>query len=202
MYVLNAGPSKWSAFHVIGTVFDTTHIEGIVGHDSQTVNLAPSQGGWVELTLDQEGNFPFVTHAFGDMARGAAGILHTQGAPKVKAPAPAKTATSGAAAEGFVGITLGEMFVKTTASTAKAGHVDFNVANQGATMHQFAIGKAPLTMQGAEPAASAALAKGGMLAGGAKETVHATLQPGKYVLYCLVSGHYAAGQHTEFTVTK
>ena len=28
MYVLNAGPSVWSAFHVIGTVFDRTVIEG------------------------------------------------------------------------------------------------------------------------------------------------------------------------------
>ena len=75
MYVLNTGPSKWSAFHVIGTVFDTTHVEGVVGHDSQTVNLAPSQGGWVEFTLDQPGKFPFVTHSFGDMVRGAAGMF-------------------------------------------------------------------------------------------------------------------------------
>jgi len=75
LYVLNTGPSKWSAFHVIGTVFDTTHIEGTVGHDSQTVNLAPSQGGWVEFTLDQPGNYPFVTHSFGDMVKGAAGMF-------------------------------------------------------------------------------------------------------------------------------
>src|SRR3712207_2173649 len=43
MYVLNAGPSIWSAFHVIGTVFDKTVVEGQVGHDAQTINLAPSQ---------------------------------------------------------------------------------------------------------------------------------------------------------------
>ena len=81
MYVLNAGPSIWSAFHVIGTVFDRTVIEGQVGHDAQTINLAPSQGGWVEFTLDDEGNFPFVTHAFGDMTKGALGVLHTAKAP-------------------------------------------------------------------------------------------------------------------------
>ena len=81
MYVLNAGPSIWSAFHVIGTVFDRTVVEGAVGRDAQTVNLAPSQGGWVEFTLDAEGNFPFVTHAFGDMTKGALGILHTAKAP-------------------------------------------------------------------------------------------------------------------------
>ena len=55
MYVLNAGPSIWSAFHVIGTVFDRTVIEGRPGADSQTMNLAPSQGGWAEFTLDGGG---------------------------------------------------------------------------------------------------------------------------------------------------
>ena len=80
MYVLNAGPTEWSAFHVIGTVFDRTVIEGAAGHDAQTVNLAPSQGGWVEFTLDEEGTYPFVTHAFGDMVKGAAGVLATENA--------------------------------------------------------------------------------------------------------------------------
>lgn len=82
MYVMNAGPSIWSAFHVIGTVLDKTVVEGVVGHDAQTINLAPSQGGWVEFTLDAEGNFPFVTHAFGDMVKGAVGVLATEHAPK------------------------------------------------------------------------------------------------------------------------
>ena len=81
MYVLNAGPSIWSAFHVIGTVFDKTVVEGTVGRSAQTVNLAPSQGGWVEFTLEDEGNFPFVTHAFGDMVKGAVGVLATEHAP-------------------------------------------------------------------------------------------------------------------------
>lgn len=84
-FVLNAGPSIWSAFHVIGTVFDRTVVEGTVGHDAQTINLAPSQGGWVEFTLAEEGNYPFVTHAFGDMVRGATGVLATAGAPKAAA---------------------------------------------------------------------------------------------------------------------
>jgi nitrite reductase (NO-forming) len=81
MYVLNAGPTEWSAFHVIGTVFDRTVVEGTVGQDSQTMNLAPSQGGWAEFTLAEEGAYPFVTHAFGDMVKGAAGVLATEGAP-------------------------------------------------------------------------------------------------------------------------
>jgi nitrite reductase (NO-forming) len=81
MFVLNAGPSIWSAFHVIGTVFDKTVVEGVEGSDSQTVNLAPSQGGYVEFTLDEEGTYPFVTHAFGDAVKGAIGSLQTTNAP-------------------------------------------------------------------------------------------------------------------------
>jgi len=82
MYVLNAGPSVWSAFHVIGTVFDKTMVEGVAGKDAQTINLAPSQGGWVEFTLDEEGAYPFVNHAFGDMVKGSLGVLATPNAPK------------------------------------------------------------------------------------------------------------------------
>jgi len=85
VFVMNAGPSIWSAFHVIGTVFDKTVIEGQVGRHAQTVDLAPSQGGWVEFTLDEEGTYPFVTHAFGDMVKGALGVLATPGAPKAAA---------------------------------------------------------------------------------------------------------------------
>lgn len=84
MWVLNAGPSIWSAFHVIGTVFDKVMIEGTPGTSAQTVNLAPSQGGWVEFTLDKEGAYPFVTHAFGDMKRGALGVLATERSPAVQ----------------------------------------------------------------------------------------------------------------------
>jgi nitrite reductase (NO-forming) len=83
LYVLNAGPSIWSAFHVIGTVFDKTVIEGQIGHDAQTVDLAPSQGGWVEFTLEEDGSYPFVTHAFGDMVKGALGVISTTNAPMV-----------------------------------------------------------------------------------------------------------------------
>lgn len=79
LWILNTGPSKWSAFHVIGTVFDTAVVENTAFHDSQTMSLAPSQGGYAEFTLDEPGNYPFVTHAFGDMAKGAAGMLHATG---------------------------------------------------------------------------------------------------------------------------
>src|SRR4051794_40585298 len=203
MYILDAGPSKWSAFHVIGTVFDRTHVEGVVGHDSQTVSFAPSQGGWVEFTLDQEGNSPFVPHAFGDMVKGAAGILHTTGAPKIAAPAAAAkpaAATKSAGMGPMVNATLGEMFVKSDATSAKAGDVMFSVKNTGATTHGLAIVRAPVSAPGGMLDEKAFVAKGGDLAPGASEMFNAKLKPGRYDLVCFMPGHYAAGQKLPFTV--
>jgi FtsP/CotA-like multicopper oxidase with cupredoxin domain len=203
MYVLDAGPSKWSAFHVIGTVFDTTHVEGVVGHDAQTISFAPSQGGWVEFTLDHEGNYPFVTHSFGDMVKGAAGILHTTGAPKVVAPAPAPAAAPGhdmGAMKADINATLGEMFVKADTTSVKAGKVTFAVKNTGGTMHGLAIVADPAKAPGGMLDESTFLAKGKELPAGAGDMVTADLKPGSYELVCFLPGHYAAGQKLAFQV--
>ena len=201
MYVLNAGPSVWSAFHVIGTVFDRTMVEGTAGHDAQTINLAPSQGGWVEFTLAEEGTFPFVNHAFGDMVKGSLGILATPNAPKAAghgaAPAHHESATAPA---GSIGVTMGDMWIKSATPTAKAGKVNFAVENQGAMMHGLAIVKAPAEAPGGMLDDSTFLAKGGDLAAGATETMSADLTPGEYELVCHLAGHYAAGQKLPFKV--
>jgi nitrite reductase (NO-forming) len=68
-------------FHVLGTVFSKTDIEGQIGHSAQTVNIGPSQGGYVEFTLKHKGVYPFVTHSFADMMRGAMGAFVTEGVP-------------------------------------------------------------------------------------------------------------------------
>jgi nitrite reductase (NO-forming) len=195
MYVLNAGPSKWSAFHVIGAVFDKTTVEGTVGHDSQTVSLAPSQGGWMDFTLDREGNYPFVTHSFGDMVKGAAGMLRTTGAPKEEAPPAPKPAAAGG-----VGITFGDMWIKSSVPSAKPGKVTFDVTNQGQTMHGLAIVPAPAKLTGGVIDESTFIAGGDHLAAGASGTVTADLEAGTYELICHVPGHYAAGQKMPFEV--
>src|SRR5829696_2070915 len=201
MYVLNAGPSIWSAFHVIGTVFDRTVIEGVPGHDSQTMNLAPSQGGWAEFTLDEEGTFPFVTHAFGDAVKGAIGVVQTAHAPKAGGGHDMGSSSSKPAAKADVDVTLGDMWVKTSAPTVKAGKVTFGVKNAGATTHGFAIASTPVKFEGGMVDHSVMAAKGGDLSAGASETVTANLKPGKYELICHVAGHYQAGQKLPFEVT-
>ena len=77
LYFLNGGAQRWSAFHVVGGLFDKTYEEGVVGHDAQTVSFAPSQGGYMEMSFPKEGSYVMVSHAFGDVGLGAVGAFRT-----------------------------------------------------------------------------------------------------------------------------
>jgi nitrite reductase (NO-forming) len=82
-FVLAAGPNTWSAFHVVGTVFDRAWQDGNPANEeigNQTLNLAASQGSIAEFRLDEEGVYPFVTHDFTNATKGAVGLLRTSGA--------------------------------------------------------------------------------------------------------------------------
>ncbi len=81
-FILDAGPSVDSSFHIVGTIFDTVIKEGIhlsPGNEgnwgSQAVDLSPAQGAIVELSPKEDGLYPIVTHAFNLVGRGALGIL-------------------------------------------------------------------------------------------------------------------------------
>jgi nitrite reductase (NO-forming) len=82
VFVLNAGPSLDSSFHVVGTIFDSVIKEGVQlqrGNDgawaSQAMDLAPAQGGIVEFVTAEDGLYPMVTHAFNFVGRGALGLF-------------------------------------------------------------------------------------------------------------------------------
>ncbi|MDO4664800.1 MAG: multicopper oxidase domain-containing protein [Actinomycetaceae bacterium] len=81
VWVLDAGPNRASAFHVIGTQFDVTWTEGIygvnrqVGVGAQMLPLLPAQGGFVEMTFPQPGHYAFVSHIMSDAERGAHGTF-------------------------------------------------------------------------------------------------------------------------------
>jgi nitrite reductase (NO-forming) len=82
LFVLDAGPSLDSSFHVVGTIFDSVTKEGISlvrgnagGWGSQAVDLSPAQGAIIELSPVEDGMYPFVTHAFNDVVRGAIGLF-------------------------------------------------------------------------------------------------------------------------------
>jgi nitrite reductase (NO-forming) len=90
VFVLNAGPSVDSSFHIVGTIFDTVIKEGVMlqkgnqgNWGSQAVDLAPAQGAIVEFSLAEDGMYPVVTHAFNYVGRGALGLLQAgDGDPK------------------------------------------------------------------------------------------------------------------------
>jgi nitrite reductase (NO-forming) len=82
-FVLDAGPNAWSAFHVVGTIFDRAWIDGNPANQqigNQTINLAASQGAIAEFRLDEEGSYPFVTHDFTNATKGATGVFRTENA--------------------------------------------------------------------------------------------------------------------------
>ncbi len=82
-YVLDAGPSENSAFHVVGTIWDTVYKEGEYllqpgspnRGGSQVLDLQPAQGGFVEFTLDEQGKYAIVTHKFANPGKGALGFF-------------------------------------------------------------------------------------------------------------------------------
>jgi nitrite reductase (NO-forming) len=78
LYVLNAGPNEVSSFHVIGTTLDTVYLDGNPRnrlHGLQTVQLSPSAGAVIELTVTEEGNYPFISHQLRQASKGAKGII-------------------------------------------------------------------------------------------------------------------------------
>ncbi|HET7728365.1 MAG TPA: multicopper oxidase domain-containing protein [Candidatus Limnocylindrales bacterium] len=82
VFVLDAGPSIDSSFHVVGTIFDRVIKEGVElavdnpgGWGSQAVDLSPAQGAIVEMVFKEDGLYPIVTHAFNFVGRGALGLF-------------------------------------------------------------------------------------------------------------------------------
>src|SRR5579885_1374524 len=78
LFVINAGPSRFSAFHVIGALFSDVYLDGnpanhLVG--DQTLTIPPGGGVVAELTIPEAGKYPFVTHSFMDASIGATGVI-------------------------------------------------------------------------------------------------------------------------------
>ncbi|MCP4435432.1 MAG: multicopper oxidase domain-containing protein [Actinomycetia bacterium] len=84
VWVLDDGPNENSAFHIVGTIFDTVYKEGayLLRPDaafggSQALDLQPAQGGFVEFSFDEDGLYPMVTHKFSNVGKGALGLFQS-----------------------------------------------------------------------------------------------------------------------------
>jgi nitrite reductase (NO-forming) len=77
LFVVNAGPNRVSAFHVVGAIFDRVHVDGFGAplRGLQTWNVPVGGGAIFDLTLAEDGIYPFVTHAFADATKGVVGVL-------------------------------------------------------------------------------------------------------------------------------
>ncbi len=80
-YVVNAGPNRISAFHVVGAIFSRVYPDAMADHaweGVQTATVPPGGGMIFETRLAEPGTYPFVTHAFADATNGAVGMLEAR----------------------------------------------------------------------------------------------------------------------------
>lgn len=83
IWVLDAGPSRSTSFHVVGEQFDTTYAEGAWllrrgDGGAQSLALGAAQGGFVEMSFNEAGDYPFVSHVMVDAERGAHGTIRVR----------------------------------------------------------------------------------------------------------------------------
>ncbi len=90
IWVINAGPTRPIAFHVIGAPFTTVYLDGayllrdgrsagVTSGGAQSLPVDPGDGGFVELTFSEPGSYPFLTHAMANAVIGASGTFTVTG---------------------------------------------------------------------------------------------------------------------------
>jgi nitrite reductase (NO-forming) len=79
-WVVDAGPSLDTDFHIVGTVLNTAYPFGDMNpadalHNVQTVTVPAGGGGVFDVKIDKPGLYPFVSHAFAAVDEGQVGVL-------------------------------------------------------------------------------------------------------------------------------
>ena len=83
-WVVAAGPTLDTNFHVVGTIFDRAWVNGDMSKFQtgvQTVAVPAGGGAAFDVKVDDEGLYPFVSHAFAHVDLGQVGLLKV-GNPK------------------------------------------------------------------------------------------------------------------------
>ncbi|HEX9123531.1 MAG TPA: multicopper oxidase domain-containing protein [Actinomycetota bacterium] len=93
LWVVNAGPTLWNSFHVIGALFDHVYPSGNPTNPLnglQSWSIGPGDGAMYELRIPDAGLYPFVNHSFAYTGRGELGLLKIDpNAPPAPASYPA-----------------------------------------------------------------------------------------------------------------
>lgn len=152
IWVVNVGPTLTSAWHVIGTMFNS-YADGNLAnviYGDQTYNIAPGGAAMFELQVPDPGLYPFVTHAFAYTDRGAVGLIKIDPnapAPPASYPAMGDPFSAGvkpfappASVAGVVGIAPGPTpsSSPTTAATPTAGSTAASCSPQGTVLTEMA----------------------------------------------------------------
>jgi nitrite reductase (NO-forming) len=83
-YVVAAGPTLDTNFHVVGTIFDRAWVNGDMSQFQrgvQTVGVPAGGGAVFDVKIDDEGLYPFVSHAFAHVDLGQVGLLKVGNPP-------------------------------------------------------------------------------------------------------------------------
>jgi nitrite reductase (NO-forming) len=83
-YVVAAGPTLDTNFHVVGTIFDRAWVNGDMTQFErgvQTVAVPAGGGAVFDVKIDEPGLYPFVSHAFAHVDLGQVGLLKVGNVP-------------------------------------------------------------------------------------------------------------------------
>jgi nitrite reductase (NO-forming) len=218
LWVMNAGPTLTNAFHVIGALFDHVYPDGNPSspvHGVQTWNVAPGGGAMFELSIPDEGLYPFVTHSFAYTGRGATGVIEvdaeapaapdsyprmataadaglteTEGTVSGKAPEPQEEPgheEEPAGTPGKGALPVEGVITGFTPSTleAAAGTVTIEFTNADSIPHDFTIDE----LEVKELVDPGGVSKFSFDAG-----------PGSFTFYCSIPGHRESGMEGELKV--
>jgi uncharacterized cupredoxin-like copper-binding protein len=120
------------------------------------------------------------------------------GPPTTAVPAPATVA-----------VHEQEYVISPAPATVAAGRVQFQISNDGNATHELIVVRTDLADGNLPRNADGLVDTTGLtivglaqdIVAGRSASVAADLTPGHYVLMCNISGHYANGMHTAFSVT-
>ena len=82
-WVVDAGPSIDTDFHIVGTILDRAWVNAGMTNkpleNVQTVAVPAGGGGVFDVNIDKPGLYPFVSHAFAAVDQGQVGLLNVGG---------------------------------------------------------------------------------------------------------------------------
>jgi nitrite reductase (NO-forming) len=84
-WVVDAGPSLNTEFHVVGTLLNRAWLNADLvdapQHDIQTAVVPAGGGGVFDVKIDRPGIYPFVSHSFASVMLGEVGLLNVGNVP-------------------------------------------------------------------------------------------------------------------------